>query len=171
MIVSVISAIIGMRLSKPKTVYYKQTEFTETTTIDTFYVERVRVVPKIKIVPRLVYSTPDTVTEFVVLGKKNYMDTVQIDSSFKVIYDIHMRGELDSLSIGYIDTRSEMRIVKDEIKTYYPKGLYGGGSVGINNVSVGVQYNDNKNVYGIQYNLFNPIKSHSVSLSYFRRIF
>jgi hypothetical protein len=171
MVVSVISAIVGMRLSKPKTIIKKEIEVVESTTVDTFYVDRVKIVPKIKVVPKLIYSEPDTVVQFAALGKKNYMDTVQVDSSMKVIYDIYTRGEVDSLFIGYIDTRPEMRIVRETTKIQTPKGLYAGGIASVNSISLGLQYNDNKNMYGIQYSLLNPIKSHSVSLSYFRRIY
>jgi hypothetical protein len=166
-----IGVMIGLKASKPRLITKVETVEKTIVEIDTVLIPTTRTVTLTKYVPRTVYSTPDTIKEFVMVGKKNFMDTVRIDETMKIMYDIEVLGELNSLSLGYIDTRPDKQITRVITNYESPKGLYVGGSVGINNLSVGAQYNQGKNVYGLSYNIVNPIQSQSISLSYFRRIY
>jgi hypothetical protein len=168
--------LLCLFIIEPKTV--KETKILKgdaITTIDTIYVKSS---PKIKIkevVVKIPYKTTKIDTVYVT-SRNYYKDTIEVEKDFKITYSASTTGTLDSLTLGYVDSRAKI-IVREATTTTIvkeSKGLYIGGTSDIAlNSSVGVLLMKEKNIIGAsvklnQVNFSSPTK---YNVSYYRKLF
>jgi hypothetical protein len=164
-------------LDKPKEVTEKSVEVIRQT-VDTVYIEREPEVIRItKTVP-----LPYKVYQYVGINdtiqlplsaakyKKNYKDTLEVSPQFKLTYDLVTTGDLDSIYLGYIDTRATMMLMQKSTVVKPNRGLYVGVST---DVTAGLLYQFNRNVIALDTRLGKGnIKDPSnYRLSYYRKLF
>lgn len=108
--------------------------------------------------------------------KRVYKDTTEILKDVKVGYTAKVTGTLDDMSLSIMDTRPEKIVERTTTITeiVYPKGLYLGiqGNLGLTELAPSIQYLNNKNIYGIKYNVANPNGQgiQNIGVTYARRI-
>jgi hypothetical protein len=140
---------------------------------DTVYVPKPYPIIKEKIVyVKTPYKTVKLDTVYLVSSKNYYRDTLEVEKGFKLTYFASTIGTLDSLTLGYIDSRPDRLIKETVIKQ--PRGLYIGATSNLNlDTSVGLLLLKNKNIIGAsvklnQDNFSSPTK---YNVSYYRRLF
>lgn len=112
--------------------------------------------------------------------KREYKDKIKITDSTDISYTANTTGTLDKISIKYEDRRAEKTIVRtNNIETTTtitkkPKGLYLGigANLGLNSLTPSIEYVNNKNKFGVYYNVAGtqtPLQN--VGLTYSRRLF
>lgn len=108
--------------------------------------------------------------------KRVYEDSIRFDS-VSVGYVARTTGTLDGIKLSYRDLRADKLIVRTNdysiIRTITPKGLYIGveGSFGTKEVSPTLQYLNNRDIYGIKYNLISTPGIQNIGVSYSRKLF
>jgi hypothetical protein len=178
LILIAIGLLIGMLIFK------KDKDITESSverirqTVDTVYIERE---PEVVVITKKV-PLPYKVVELVTIHdsvkaplnatnfKKNYRDTLEVSPKFKLTYDLVTLGDLESISLGYVDERPSIVIREKTVIDKVPKGLYIGIS---SNLSTGLLYQANKNMVGLSIDLKNPNlrEPSKYHISYYRKLF
>jgi hypothetical protein len=168
--------LVAMLLVKPKE-QLKILKGESTTVIDTVYVPKIKpiiVKQEVRVIKPYKEIILDTV--FLVKSRNYYKDTVEVEKDFKITYHALTTGTLDSLTIGYVDSRATM-IIREATSTTIvkePKGLYIGATSDLSfNTSAGVLLLKDKNIIGAsvklnQVNFSNPTK---YNVSYYRKLF
>jgi hypothetical protein len=167
--------LLCLFIMEPKTI--KETKILKgvVTTIDTVYV---KTPPKIKIqevIVKIPYKTTKIDTVYVT-SRNYYRDTVKVEEGLQLTYHALTTGTLDSLTLGYVDSRPT-RIIREATTTTIvkeSKGLYIGATSDLElNATAGVLLLKDKNIIGAsvklnQVNFSNPTK---YNVSYYRKLF
>ena len=112
--------------------------------------------------------------------KREYKDKIKVQDSVNVSYTANTTGTLDKISIAYEDDRAERTIIRtNTIETTItnnikPSGVYVGvgANLGLNSLTPSVEYLNNKNKFGVYYNVAGsqtPLQN--VGITYSRKLF
>ena len=112
--------------------------------------------------------------------RRVYQDTIIPVDSVKIKYTANVTGTLDKIAIDYEDSRAERTILRTntidrtETVTKNPKGLYIGlgSNLGLNELSPSIMFVNNKNIFGVKYNIAGtqtPLQN--VGITYSRKLF
>lgn len=155
---------------KSDTVIVKTVEYDTIYKIDTV-VEYKDVIVKIPVETEAPIHEPGVVDD----SLRTYVDTVHYDN-LSVSYDLAVSGQMESLRLGYIDTRPEIikRITETKTitNTVSPKGVYIGVGLGSNfkdfhSPSIQLSYLKRKQILSIGYDPFNTYGSITYSFKLF----
>lgn len=145
------------------------------TKIDTFYIKQTRVIHDTIEVPTLVAQDtiylPGTKEVATIPNiKRQYSDSITKDS-ITISYLAQTHGTLDNIHLYARDnraTRTILRVEKEEkIITIQPHGVYLGVTGSLNEVSPSAYYLNNKDMYGVKYDIINK----GIGVTYSRRLF
>lgn len=159
--------VVVKLVTKIDTLYKKQNVYvpvpvpTTVTTTDTIYKEGTK---------ELVYI-PKVVRE--------YADSSKVSDSVYVGYKAKVTGTLDKIDLTYSNRKSIVVIHRTDsvfTKTTITKpsrGLYIGASLGLNEISPHLQFVNNKNIYGVKYNIVGSGSSTPANfgVTYSRKLF
>lgn len=149
-------------------------------TLDTIFVEQPPRILTKTITVKEPYALTKIDTVYKVDKIAYYKDTVVIEEGLTLNYRAKVLGRLDSISLGYVDTRPIKTVIKTETVTETvtvkvpPRGLYVGLTSDVNlSTSANVTYLGGKNMMGVGVKLNdvpygNPSK---YSVTYSRRLF
>lgn len=112
--------------------------------------------------------------------RRMYSDSISPIDSVQVKYTANVTGTLDNISLDYKDWRAEKTIVRtNTIETTItnnikPSGIYLGisGNGGLTELSPSITYLNNKNMFGVKYNIAGsqtPLQN--IGIIYSRKIF
>lgn len=112
--------------------------------------------------------------------RRVYKDSINVVDSVTVGYTAKTTGTLDGMSLTFRDKRAEKTIIRtNNIETTItnnikPSGLYVGvgANLGLNSLTPSVEYLNNKNKFGVYYNVAGtqtPLQN--VGLTYSRKLF
>lgn len=145
-----------MRRSSNKTVeYIHKTDTITVVSVDTLFIESVRVESIVIEKPYPVYkevlANSDTIY--------TYSDTVLVDS-VTIDFTAKIKGSLESITFGVTNkypviTKTVDRLVTN---TVYPDGFFVGGFLSTQTIGVGVSYVKNKHQISLDYGVNNTIQ-------------
>ena len=110
--------------------------------------------------------------------KREYKDRVKVGDSTAITYTASTTGTLDNIIVEYEDKRAERTIIRTNTAettiTKQPRGLYIGigSNLGLNELSPSIQYVNNKNMFGVKYNIAGtqtPLQN--IGITYSRKLF
>ena len=110
--------------------------------------------------------------------KREYKDRVKVGDSTAITYTASTTGTLDNIIVEYEDKRAERTIIRTNTAettiTKQPRGLYIGigSNLVLNELSPSIQYVNNKNMFGVKYNIAGtqtPLQN--IGITYSRKLF
>jgi len=163
-----------------KTVVVKLTTHTDTLYKKQYvYIKVPMIVPGPTITDTLyVEGTKDVVK--IPAIRRTYKDSTNILDSVQIGYKARVTGTLDDIQMTYKDRRAEKTIVRTNTtettitNSIKPSGLYVGigANLGLNSLTPSIEYLNNKNKFGVYYNVAGsqtPLQN--VGITYSRKLF